>query len=410
MRFCMPRFIAGVACLLWCSGTANSQQIFYPPEGGRITTSIDGYIKTSGPSPEIYRAGAGATNQKKNSLGSNIANDSSLIVFADPAPYRKLSAYWGGIVKLDTVGDRWTRDQKGVVSNFQSNPFVYGMSPLQASAGGALSVQLGPQMTGTPSGEVRFRTLDTSGVKLDFLPSSASNFVESGRAVYSGYLKWEPPYIPTSGYQVIQYATYMADLEVQLFYGHDGVIDGGQDVKWAMSRAVDLDVVTDPVNTYVDFSNFIGSGSFGYTFRDGDQAIRIRRQGGSPPKPLESGWTVNPAWPTSYVTLQNKRTGLLNTTKTVNWGNRTITSTPIKTEINTWQAEGPIFKIPNITLAPKASTVFEIKAVTSNWSSASRNASLGRTRFPADKSATPTFPCLGNGVEVRVRLKNLRKI
>lgn len=407
MPYGMPRFILAAFCLLlFNSGRANSQQIWNPPQGGKITTSINGDIKDSVPGVDQYRAIASVSRQ--NSSGAVLASASSYFEFADPS--QRKASYWGSGINQLTFGSRSHANRRGIISETISNPFIYGTSPLLATTGGSLKVELGPQMTGTTPGEVRFRTLDTCQMRSDFLPSSVSDYLESGRVVYSGYLKWEPP---INHFGFVPYDTYTADLEVELKFGHDGIIDGGPDVKWAMARAVDLDVVTDPVNKFVDFSNITGSGSFGYTYRDGDQSIRIRRQGGSPPKPLESGWTVNPAWPTSYVTMQNKRTGLL-TTQTINWGNRTANSTPTTNYVNTWPGKGLLFTIPNITLLPKPSTVFEIKAVTSNWSSASRNLSLGKTRFPADKSDPAPIgnlpPYLGNGVEVRVNLRNLRKI
>ncbi len=340
------------------------------PNGSQIIATINGTIMDKQPGVTSM-AGGGATLY--DASGKTVADRSSVIYFRDPLQTK--ASWWGGEVRATSKGNRSTVNNRGVYFEQQTSPFVIG-DGRYTSAGGNLLVRLGPELTGTTAGEVRFQALDVVGVGCDLSNSSGSTSLRGGREGFSGGLQWVHPLNGWTGSS----PTYSADLVVELRYGMDGIVDGGQNVGLSASRVLDLEVIGN----------------------DGVTAVNIRKIAGNPAPPMLSGWTEIDG-NTAFLTTSSMATGL-RTSEQITWGNGVVAIPPGRTIINTWKSK--TVRVP-LRLSSSRSTSFKITAVSSNASSAHRNRSLGKTSIPASPTDAPANPRLGNGVEIRIRIERV---
>jgi hypothetical protein len=339
------------------------------PNGSQIIAIVNGTIldKQQG----VTSDGVGSATLYDAS-GKTVAARSSVIYFRDPLQ-TKLS-WWGGEVRATSKGNRSSLNNRGVYSEQTTSPFVWGEGKY-TTGGGNLLVRLGPELTGTTAGEVRFQALDAIGVLCDLSNSAASTSLRGGREGFSGGIQWVPPAFQTGITQ-----TYSADLVVELRYGMDGIVDGGQNVALRASRVLDLQVLGN----------------------DGVTAVNIRKIAGNPAPPMLSGWTEIDG-NTAFLTTSSMATGQ-RTSEQITWGNGVVAIPPGRTIINSWTSK--TVRVP-LRLSSARSTSFKITAVSSNASSAHRNRSLGRTSIPAPPTDAPANPRLGNGVEIRIRIERV---
>ena len=370
------------------NGQDFRSELIIPPNG-RVFTTGSAVLKMSLSSPsnqDLYR-GAGSA-MRFNSAGLDVANRSGYMIFRDPQSPRYSG--WGGKVYSDSIGRSWYQNDRGVPSSGSDPNLVLGSAILRGDGGGSINLIAAPQISGTQPGEFRYQALDRAIAHSTSILASAGNYVQDGRGTYTGSIVWNPPRTATG------FTRYRADLIVSVRFGTDGIVTGGLNPiaspggsnppAYVSARQLDLDVLVAP--TALDM--------------DGRQSIRIRKTGVGPATPLETGWTNNQWLQSSTVHLKDdiKATS---STATIPWGNGN-TILQGNRLINTWQASPTVYRLSGIELPANASTTIQIRAVTSNFSTASRHRVVGRVRFPALPTEAPNHPQLGNGVDFSVRL------
>ena len=359
--------LGAIMCVLSAMPLRAQTSVAVLPNGSQIIAIVNGTIMDK--QPGVTSMGFGGATLYDAS-GKIVVERSSVIYFRDPLQTKQ--SWWGNEVRATSKGNHSIVNNRGVYSEQKSSPFVLGDGKY-TTGGGNLLVRLGPELTGTAAGEVRFQALDVMGILCDLSNSSGSTSLRGGREGFSGGLQWVPPALSTGTPQ-----TYSADLVVELRYGIDGYVDGGQNVALSASRVLDLEILGN----------------------DGITAVNIRKIAGNPAPPMLSGWTEIDG-NTAFLTTSSKATGL-RTSEQISWGNGNVAFPP-GVPFSTWNWTTPkIVRVP-LRLSSLGSTSFKITAVSSNASSAHRIKSLGKTSIPA-YPAPATHPRLGNGIDVRVRL------
>jgi len=329
------------------------------------------------------------------------ATTSMVVTFVDP--FSPTSAEWSAGIAFGAQGYRSTicrtwspreivpppldgrppyqcRDQ---VSN--DPPWRYGTGPQHAGASGKMTYQAGAAVPGYRPGTIQFQALDTGAVGSGHPSLSARSSLAQGRTTTSAVLEFQPG---LAG--LLEPPSCRGDLVIEIRYGIDGWHSDDPARPVAAHRWLDLDL------------NYTSN-----LFRPTSQKwgkVAIRAEGQSKTAPQRAGWPVSTGVTRSNIFIDTSEG--TSTIDTIDWKNgppEYIGSGPAGQWFNSWKTH--TLRIPVMVGSP---TRFNL-SVSTHQSTHLERSVPGVVEVPA--TPLPAMgPLLGNGIDLRMYLENMRAI
>lgn len=355
---------------------------------GKISNATSSLMPSATASATQIGPPAAATNSMQvtfvDPLSPMSAEWSAGIAIGSQGYHSTICRTWGPRELLPTPIDGQPpyqcRDQ---VSN--DPPWKYGTGPQHSGASGKMTYQAGAAIPGYRPGEVQFRALDAGAVGSEHPSLSARSNLAQGRTTTSAVLEFQPG---LAGW--LEPPSCKGDLVIEIRYGIDGWHSDDPGYPVSAHRWLDLDL------------NYT-SNVFRPTSKKWGR-VAIRAEGQSKTAPQRAGWPVSTGVTRSNIFIDTSEG--MSTIDTIDWKNgppEYIGSGPAGQWFNSWKTH--TLRIP-VTVG--STTRFNL-SVSTHQSTHLQRTVPGGVEVPA--TSLPVMgPLLGNGVDLRMYLENMRAI